>query len=132
MADATIAYTHAPADVYAPTDGGGAPRGPDNGEAQTLAVEQAAYLAQAFGLFGSKSYNPGSLADGAGETTTVDVPGAVMGDFVVASFSVSLAGVMLHAWVSAADVVSCRFQNETGGTVDLATGTLRAWVRAHP
>ena len=132
MADATIAYTNAPADVYAPTDGGGAPRGAVMGEAQTLAVEQAAYLAQAFGLFGSKTYNPGSLADGAGETTTVEVIGAALGNFAVASFSVALAGVILHAWVSAADTVSVRFQNETGGTVDLASGTLRAWVRVHP
>jgi hypothetical protein len=36
--------------------------------------------------------------------------------------------VTLAAWVSAADTISVRFQNETAGTVDLGSGTLRARV----
>lgn len=79
-------------------------------------------------LSGSAVYDPASLADGAGATTTVAVPGAVMGDFAVASFSNNLAGITLTAWVSAADTVSVRFQNESGGVLDLASGTLRALV----
>lgn len=80
-------------------------------------------------LRGSATYNPGSLADGAGETTTITVTGAALGDFAEASFSVDLQGITLTAWVSAANTVSVRLQNETGGTLDLASGTLRARVR---
>lgn len=75
---------------------------------------------------GTATYDPASLADGAGATTTVTVTGAVLGDFAEASFSLDLQGITLTAWVSAANTVSVRFQNETGGVVDLASGTLSA------
>jgi len=78
---------------------------------------------------GSATYNPPSLNDGDGTTTTVTVTGAVLGDYAEASFSNSLQGIMMTAFVSAADTVSVRFQNETGGVLDLASGTLRARVR---
>ena len=77
---------------------------------------------------GSATYDPASLADGAGVTTTVAVTGAALGDFAFASFSNALQGIILSAWVSATDVVSVRFQNESGGTLDLASGTLRARI----
>lgn len=77
---------------------------------------------------GSATYDPGSLADGAGATTTVTCTGAALGDFALASFSLDLQGITVTAWVSAADTVSVRFQNESGGVLDLASGTLR--VRA--
>lgn len=80
-------------------------------------------------LLGSATYDPGSLADGAGATTTVTVTGAVLGDFAEATFSLDLQGITLTAWVSAADTVSVRFQNESGGVLDLASGTLRARVK---
>ena len=73
-------------------------------------------------------YDPPSLADGAGVTTTVTVTGATLGDYADASFGPGTQGVMLTAWVSSADTVSVRFQNETGGTVDLGSGNLRAQV----
>lgn len=77
-------------------------------------------------FIGSATYDPPSLADGAGATTTITVTGAVLGDFVMgASFDKDLQGILLTAWVSAADTVSIRFQNESGGTLDLASGTLR-------
>lgn len=79
-------------------------------------------------ITGSVTYNPASLADGAGETTTLTVTGASLGDQVVASFSNDLQGIILHAWVSSANTVSVRFQNETGGTIDLASGTIRVRV----
>lgn len=79
---------------------------------------------------GSATYDPGSLADGAGATTTVTVTGAALGDYVDGvSFSLDLQGITLTAWVSAADTVSVRFQNETTGPIDLASGTLRARVK---
>lgn len=79
-------------------------------------------------LFGEATYDPASLADGAGATTTISVTGVVMGDFVVPSFSNDLQGITLTAYVSAADTVSVRFQNESGGILDLASGTLRVMV----
>lgn len=72
------------------------------------------------------SLNADSLVDGAGDTDTVAVPGVALGDMVLsASLAVDVAGLIVTAYVSAANVVSIRFQNETGGTVDLAAATLR-------
>lgn len=81
---------------------------------------------------GSATYDPASLVDGAGATTTVTVTGAALGDFVTGvSFSLDLQGISLTAYVSAADTVSVRFQNESGGTLDLASGTIRVMVASH-
>lgn len=80
------------------------------------------------GLKGSATYDPPSLADGAGATTTVTVTGAALGDFAIASFSLDLQGITVTAWVSATNTVSVRFQNESGGILDLGSGTLRARV----
>lgn len=79
-------------------------------------------------LTGSATYDPPSLVDGAGTTATVTVTGAALGDFAQASFSLDLQGITVTAWVSAANTVSVRLQNESGGTLDLASGTLRARV----
>lgn len=79
-------------------------------------------------LSGSATYDPPSLADGAGTTTTVTVTGAALGDIVQASFSLDLQGITLTAYVSAANTVSVRFQNESGGTLDLASGTIQVRV----
>lgn len=78
---------------------------------------------------GSATYDPPSLADGAGTTTTVAVVGARAGNFAQASFSADLQGITLTAWVSASNTVSVRFQNESGGVLDLASGTLRVVTR---
>lgn len=80
-------------------------------------------------LSGSAVFDPGSLIDAAGVTTTVTVTGAALGDFALASFSLDLQGITTTAYVSAPDTVAVRFQNETGGTIDLASGTLRARVQ---
>ena len=70
-----------------------------------------------------------SLADGAGDTDTVTIPGVALGDMVLsASLSVDEASLIVTGYVSAANTVSIRFQNETGGTVDLASATLRLVV----
>jgi hypothetical protein len=71
----------------------------------------------------------GSLVDGAGETETIAVPGVVLGDIVLGfSFGVDLAGVTATAYVSAANVVTIRVQNEAAATVDLASTTVRVVV----
>lgn len=66
--------------------------------------------------------NASSLVDGAGETNTIAVPGVALGDIVIGvSMGVDLAGITVTPYVSAANVVSIRFQNESGGTLDLAS-----------
>ncbi len=77
---------------------------------------------------GTATYDPPSLADGAGVTTTVTVTGAALGDPAVASLAVDLQGIIINASVSATNTVAVRLQNETGATLDLASATLKAWA----
>lgn len=73
---------------------------------------------------GTATYDPPSLANGARATTTVTVTGARFGDRVSATFSVNTSGVDISAWVSANDAVTVSFYNNTGATVDIASGVL--------
>ena len=94
-----------------------------------IATDLAALRAPLAGLLtGSATYDAGSLVDGVGATTTVTVTGAALGDFAMASLGVDEAGISVTAYVSAANTVSVRLQNESGGTLDLASTTLRAVV----
>lgn len=79
-------------------------------------------------LNASKTWDPASLATGTQTTTTVTATGAVLGDYAMASFSLSTAGLILRADVTAADTVTVVLLNMTGGTVDLASGTLKVRV----
>lgn len=79
-------------------------------------------------LTDSTTYDPPSLLDGEGATKTVTVSGASLGDFAIASFSLSTQGITVTANVTATDTVTVRFQNETGGTIDLGSGTLKVKV----
>jgi hypothetical protein len=56
---------------------------------------------------------------------------AALGDFVQVSFSLDLQDMVLTGYVSAADTVEYRLQNESTGTVDLASGTIRVRVASH-
>lgn len=78
------------------------------------------------------TYDPANLVDGAGVETDVTVTGALLGDFAEASFSLDTQGINLDAQVTASNIVTVRFQNETGGAIDLGSGTLRVRVDAHP
>lgn len=80
------------------------------------------------GTTATATWNPASIADGDNATTTVTVQGAELGDFVLSSFSVSLGGLALCAYVSAANTVTAVLLNNTGGAVDLASGTLKVKV----
>jgi hypothetical protein len=77
------------------------------------------------------TYDPPSLAAGAVDTArTMTVTGAVLGDLIEASFSLDLQGIVLRAWVSAADTVKYQFACPAGGaTVDLASGTVKCRVK---
>lgn len=71
----------------------------------------------------------GDLADGAGETNTIAVPGVALGDMVVGiSFGVTLAGFTVTGYVSAADTVSIRVQNESGTQTNPASTTIKVLV----
>lgn len=80
-------------------------------------------------LNASKTWDPPSLATGAQTTTTLTITGAAIGDFVLVSFSLSTAGLILRADITATDTATIVLLNMTGGTVDLASGTLkvRSW-----
>ncbi len=69
-----------------------------------------------------------SLVDGAGASQDVTVFGAALGDYCVASMSVDLQGILQSCSVKAANTVTVRLQNETTGTIDLASGTLSVRV----
>jgi hypothetical protein len=80
-------------------------------------------------LTGSVVYNPGSLVDASGESVaTIAVAGAEFGDYVMIAAPYDLGGVVATGYVSAPNTVTIRLQNETGGTLDLASGTWKALV----
>lgn len=78
---------------------------------------------------GSATWDPGSLADGVGETKSISVPGAALGDFVSVSAPYDLQDMTATGYVQATDTVEIRLQNESGGTLDVASGTwkVRVW-----
>lgn len=77
----------------------------------------------------SATLNASSLLDGEGETNTIAVPGVKLGDIVLnISMGVDVSGLSITPYVSAANVVSIRFQNESTATVDLASTTIKCIV----
>ncbi|MEC0265138.1 hypothetical protein [Paenibacillus anseongense] len=73
--------------------------------------------------------NPSSLVDGAGEdSSAITVTGAVFGDLVIVTAPYDSQGLLIQGRVSAADTIKIRFQNETGATVDLASGAYKILV----
>lgn len=63
------------------------------------------------------------------ETLTVAVTGAAVGDSVAVGPPAALeAGLIWHAWVSAADTVSIRVGNITAAPINPASATWRATV----
>ena len=82
-------------------------------------------IRQLYGILnGSDTWDPASIADGDEEAKEITVTGAALGDFVLASFSVDVADLSLTADVTAADTVTAVLANNTGGAVDLASGTI--------
>jgi len=72
----------------------------------------------------SATWDPGSIADGDEEAKEVDVVGAELGDFALASFSKDISDLVLDAEVTATDKVTCVLANNTGGAINLDEGTL--------
>jgi hypothetical protein len=81
------------------------------------------------GLSGTVVWNPGDLADGDQETSSsITVSGAELGDFVLVSAPYDLQGLQATAHVDAADSVKISLVNETGGNVNLVSGTWKVKV----
>lgn len=83
------------------------------------------------GVTSSAAWNPPSLTNGTQATTTVTVAGATTGMSAQAAFSLDLQGLILYAYVSAANTVTVVLANFTGGTIDLGSGIVTVWVRAN-
>jgi len=78
--------------------------------------------------FGSKTYDPASIADGAVHVEYITVTGVEPGDFVRVSHGANLDGVSLTGYVSSSNTVACLFLNNTGVAKDITTGTLSVFV----
>ena len=76
----------------------------------------------------SETWDASSISDGDEEAQDVTVPGASLGDFVMSSFSLDVADLMLTSAVTAANTVTAVLANNTGGSIDLDSGTLRVRV----
>lgn len=72
--------------------------------------------------------NPGSLTTGTGESDTVALSEVQLGDIVLVSFKEDMQGLQSVGYVSAAGVVTIRIDNNTGGTIDLASITINVLV----
>jgi hypothetical protein len=79
-------------------------------------------------LQASATWDPPNIADGDEAATDVTCDDAELGDFAIASFSLDVSDLSLTADVTAADTVTCVLANNTGGAVDLASGTVRVRV----
>jgi len=80
-------------------------------------------------LQASFTWDPPNLVDGAGETSgSITVTDAELGDFVIVAAPYDLQDCIAHAYVQAADTVEIRLQNESGGAIDLASGSWKVRV----
>jgi len=79
-------------------------------------------------LTGSETKDFGSIADGNEEAEEVTVTGAALGDFAVASMSIDVTDLVVTAEVTASNTVTVVLLNNTGGAIDLGSGTLTVRV----
>jgi hypothetical protein len=80
-------------------------------------------------LWNEAVYNPPDLANGSDTGFQgITVTGAALGDFVQVSFTQPLQEAELEAYVSAADGVHFIFRNNTGGNLNLDSGTVKVQV----
>ncbi len=79
-------------------------------------------------LEASTTWDPASIAAGSTAAVNVTVTGALLGDFAVPSFSISISTLSMTAAVVATDTVQVRLSNNTASPVDLASATLRVLV----
>jgi parallel beta-helix repeat protein len=81
-------------------------------------------------LSGSGTVDPASIPDGDEAAYDVTVTGATLGDYVLScSFSIDVMDVVLSGQITSSNTVSVVFANNTGGAIDLGSGTLRVLVQ---
>lgn len=101
----------------------------DIGENLTgTALTSTLYPARSKYLTASDTWDPGAIADGDEEVKDVVCTGALLGDYAIASFSLDLTDLVICAAVTAADTVSVSLLNNTGGSINLGSGTVRVLV----
>lgn len=80
----------------------------------------------------AKLWTPGTIAAGSQATTTIDVPGAALGDKVLVDLTtIGSEALLLSAHVSAANVVTVVLANLTGAAVTITEGSLSVVVFRH-
>ncbi len=80
-------------------------------------------------LSASTTWDPASLASGASVLSAdITLTGAVLGDALAVSSTLSLGGLIATAYVKAANTVVIVLANLTGGAVDLASSTWKVRV----
>jgi hypothetical protein len=79
-------------------------------------------------LQASETKDWGNIADGDEEAEEVTVTGAALGDYAVASMSIDITDLVLTAAVTAANTVTVSLSNDTGGAINLGSGTLTVKV----
>lgn len=95
------------------------------GDIVNVADDGATFFALEDGCAGSATWDPNSMGDGTVQTKSVTVTGAALGDFVLVSAPYDLQYITATAYVQAADTVYILLDNESGGAVDLGSGTWR-------
>lgn len=80
------------------------------------------------GTYAEQTWDIGDLAAGAEASVDVVVPGAKLGDFVLASMGIDLEQGALLANVRAANTVEVTYINNSVDPSDLASTTLRVKV----
>jgi len=76
------------------------------------------------GINESMTWDPANLPNGESLTQAVTISGVTFNDYPLASFSLSLEGLSLTAYVSDTNEVTVVLSNLTGAAVNLASGTL--------
>jgi len=77
-------------------------------------------------LSASADVTPGTLANGAAYSGTVEVTGATVGDYVQMSFGAGIAGLEITGWVAGRNLVSYTLTNKSGSAKTVGAGTLKA------
>lgn len=58
-------------------------------------------------------------------SNTYTLTGARLGDFVNTTYSLNVGGIIINAWVSASNIVTVSFRNNTSAPITLPTGKLK-------
>lgn len=80
------------------------------------------------GYFASILWDPVNIVNGTQTNKAVTVPGAMPGDFVLASFNLPQSGTVLTGYVGTPNTVTVILENHSGSDKQLAEGTLRIKV----